>query len=234
MSSNPDKPIVAVTASKAKYAEPYTACVERAGGEPWVVLPDHGVAPQEVLDRAQALVLSGGADIHPSNYGGTLGADEKLLLNPERDEMEIALAREALDADLPIYGICRGMQILNVAMGGSLIRDLAAHAVTAGESVYHRIYIAPGSKLAAVVGSGGFVRVNSRHHLGLREAQKSARLLASAYSLEDGVIEGLESPEHHWVIGVQFHPERLREVPPHFLRLFQSLVDRAAEVVART
>ncbi len=229
MSSNPDKPIVAVTASKAKYAEPYTACVERAGGEPWVVLPDHGVAPQEVLDRAQALVLSGGADIHPSNYGGTLGADEKLLLNPERDEMEIALAREALDADLPIYGICRGMQILNVAMGGSLIRDLAAHAVTAGESVYHRIYIAPGSKLAAVVGSGGFVRVNSRHRHGARDAHKSRSLLASAYSLEDGIIEALESPDHRWVIGVQFHPERRLEVPPHFDRLFQSLVERAAE-----
>ncbi|MCH7653041.1 MAG: gamma-glutamyl-gamma-aminobutyrate hydrolase family protein, partial [Chloroflexi bacterium] len=91
--------------------------------------------------------------------------------------------------------------------------------------------ISPGSKLAAVVGSGGFVRVNSRHHQGIKEPQKSSELLASAYSLEDGYIEALESPGHRWVIGVQFHPERRMEVPPHFDRLFQSLVERAAEGV---
>ena len=93
----------------------------------------------------------------------------------------------------------------------------------------HHIFISPGGKLAAVVGSGGFVRVNSRHSRGLREAQKGKRLLASAYSLEDGVIEALESPAHRLVIGVQFSPERFNELPPHFMRLFQSLADRAKE-----
>ena len=80
-----------------------------------------------------------------------------------------------------------------------------------------------------MVGSGGFVRVNSRHRRGIREAQRSAWLLASAYSLEDGVIEALESARHRWVIGVQFRPERRMELPPHFHRLFQSLAERAAE-----
>ena len=78
-----------------------------------------------------------------------------------------------------------------------------------------------------MVGSGGFVRVNSRHSNGIREAQKSSWLLASAYSLEDGIIEALESSRHRWVIGVQFRPERRMEVPPHFDRLFQSLLERA-------
>ena len=95
------------------------------------------------------------------------------------------------------------------------------------KSSYHRIYIAPGSKLAAVVGAGGFVRVNSRHSRGVTEAQKSPRLLAAAYSIDDGMIEALESPDHDWVIGVQFRPELRREIPPQFDRLFQGLVERA-------
>ena len=102
------------------------------------------------------------------------------------------------------------------------------------EPRYHHIYISPGSKLAAVVGSGGIVRVNSYHHQAVREAHKSPRLLASAYSLEDGLVEALESPVHRWVIAVQFHPERRMELPPHFDRLFQSLVERAEERLGAT
>lgn len=101
-----------------------------------------------------------------------------------------------------------------------------------GASARHQIYIAPGSRLAAVVGSGGFVSVNSRHARAVSEAQKSPRLIASAYALDDGVIEALESPRHRWVIGVQFQPERRMELPPHFHRLFQSLAERAAERMA--
>ena len=122
-------------------------------------------------------------------------------------------------------------------MGGGLIEQLDDHPPGTGsdnsaEPLYHHIYISPGSKLAAVVGSGGFVRVNSHHRQGVREAQKSPRLLASAYSLDDGLIEALESPAHRWVIAVQFNPERRMEVPPHFDRLFQSLVERASERVS--
>ena len=136
------------------------------------------------------------------------------------------------------------MQLLNVAFGGERSVPVDDHADGDGDkssdgdgdsaSAYHHIYIAPGSRLAAVVGSGGFVRVNSRHTHGIREARKSEWLLASAYSLEDGVIEGLESSRHRWVIGVQFRPERRMEVPPHFDRLFQSLVERAEERMKAT
>lgn len=143
----------------------------------------------------------------------------------------IELVRAALDDDMPIYSLGEGMHLLNAAFGGKPAEAVAEHSGAGddGESAFHHIYIAPGSRLAAVVGSGGFVRVNSRHSRGIREAQKSQWLLASAYSLEDGVIEALESSRHRWVIGVQFRPERRMEMPPHFDRLFQSLLERAME-----
>ncbi len=214
--------------------EGYAEGVARAGGEPWALTPDSDVSPEDVLRGAGALVLTGGEDVHPSRYGEQPRADvEYMPFDTARDDMELSITRAALEADMPIYGICRGMQLLNVAMGGKLVQHMDGHDVVGPEDdwkpSYHHIYISPGSKLAAVVGSGGFVRVNSLHHQGVREAQKSPRLLASAYSLEDGVIEALESPSHRWVIGVQFHPERRMELPPHFERLFQSLAERAAE-----
>ena len=94
-------------------------------------------------------------------------------------------------------------------------------------SAHHSIFLSPGSKLAAILGMGGFFRVNSLHHQGLREAQKAPRLLASAYCVEDGIIEGLESPDHRWVVGVQCHPERHDEVPKAFVNLFTAFVERA-------
>ena len=230
------KPLVAITAGDLDiHTQRYVDAVERSGGEPWVLMPDSGVTPSEVIHRAGALVLTGGEDIEPRRYGERpSGEIEYMPFDSARDDLELSLTHAALDDDLPIYGICRGMQLLNVAMGGSLIQHLDGHSGTEledgeWEASYHHIYISPGSKLAAVVGSGGFVRVNSLHHQGVREAQKSPHLLASAYSLDDGLIEALESPWHRWVIAVQFHPERRMEVPPHFDRLFQSLVERAVE-----
>ena len=204
--------------------ERYVDAVERSGGEPWVLTPDSGVTSSEVIHRAGALVLTGGGNIEPGRYGERPSGDiDYMPFDEARDELELSITRAALDDDLPIYGVCRGMQLLNVAMGGSLIQHLDGHSGT---------YLGDDEWEAAVVGSGRFVRVNSLHHQGVREAQKSPHLLASAYSLEDGLIEALESPRHRWVIAVQFHPERRMEVPPHFDRLFQSLVERAAERLA--
>ena len=236
-----DRPTIAVSGGEVDFhLQRYIDAVERAGAEPWVLTPDVSATPEEVLRRAGALVLTGGGDIDPVNYGQRPSADiDYMPFNRARDALELSVTRAALEDDMPVYGICRGMQLLNVAMGGSLAQHLVGHEgrrLDDGEwePTYHHIYISPGSKLAAVVGSGGFVRVNSIHHQGVREAQKSRYLLASAYSLEDGLIEALESPRHRWVIAVQFHPERRMEVPPHFDRLFQSLAERAAERLALT
>ncbi len=234
-----DRPLIGVTTGEVRDSG-LGRCVdgvERAGAEAWVLTPGMRLTPADVLDRVGALALTAGADLNPACYGErSQPSDERTELDDARDAMELDLTRAALDADLPLYGIDRGMHVLNVAMGGRLAQDIGGHAGGRSEDedgdrepAYHHIYISPGSKLAAVVGSGGFVRVNSLHRRGVREAQKARRLLASAYSLEDGTIEALESPEHRWVIAVQFRPERRMEVPPHFDRLFQSLAERAAE-----
>ena len=228
----PDRPLIAISAGAADLRRPssldsITAAAERADAEPWTLAPDD-YSPDDTLARANALVIAGDENASPVDGGrnGHLGA-------------ELALVNAALDANMPIYGIGRGIQVLNAACGGGQPRHVEGHDDGMAEDgarqpAYHHIYISPGSKLAAVVGSGGFVRVNSLHERGIREAQKSPALLASAYSLEDGLIEALESPTHRWVIAVQFHPERRMELPPHFDRLFQSLSERAAERASLT
>ena len=229
------KPIIAVSTSAptGSDAEDCANVIERAGGVPQFVLPGHKPSPSETLARVDGLLVSGGEDVHPKWYGQEIDPKANVYPLPERDEVELPLLKAAIAANLPVLCICRGFQALNVAMGGTLIQHLDGHRAVNTETgeqgfAFHRIYIAPGSKLAAIVGAGGFVRVNSWHHQGVREPQKSPRLLASAYSLDDGLIEGLESPGHEWVIGVQFHPETPGGVPPHFERLFQGLVERAA------
>ena len=195
----PTGPVVGIAATFDD-AEPLADAVSRAGGSP-LALPQHS------------------AEIEGS----------ALVLAADSDAAHVALAKATLDRDMPLLAIGGGLHTLTVALGGRPATPVEGHGPEGEESSYHRIYIAPGSKLAAVVGSGGFVRVNSRHKLGIREVDKSPLLLASSYSLEDGKIEALESPDHRWVIGVQFRPERRLEIPPHFDRLFQSLVERVLQ-----
>ena len=177
------------------------------------------------------LLLSGGPDVDPTFYD--IVPDPEAALNVCRplDDLEFSLLHYALDQDMPVLAICRGMQLLNVAFGGSLIPDIPGHRDAQDEGdvapLKHLIYLAPGAKAAAVIGSAGFFRVNSIHHQGLREAQRSPRLMSTAYSVDDGIIEGLESPEHSWVIGLQCHPERQDEVPRSFSNLFAAFLDRA-------
>ena len=224
-------PLIVVTASDEATACPYRSSVERRGGKVRLALPGATPAPEEALSGASALLLTGGEDVDPALYGEEPDREAGLELNRPRDDMDLYLLRQALERDLPVLAICRGMQLLNVAFEGKLIQDLPGHKgdMKDGdwEPAYHQVYLSPGSKLAAILGSGGFLRLNSIHHQGLREPQKAPVLLATAYSLEDGLIEGLESPAHDWVIGVQCHPEREDEVPKSFGRLFQAFVERA-------
>ena len=129
--------------------------------------------------------------------------------------------------DLPIIAVGDGMHSLNMAMGGREPVPVSGHEGDGDVSARHHIYVAPGSKLASIVGAGGFVRVNSLHRKGIRDAQKSPKLMTAAYAVEDGTIEAVESPDYSLVIGVQFRPDRPREVPPNFDNLFHLLVERA-------
>ena len=187
----------------------HASAVRRAGGDPLAVTGANGS-----LDRIDGLIVAASPPAEGNRRETEPGTE--------------ACVTRALEEGLPILATGGGLLTLNKVLGGSMV-EVDGHATDPDgeEPAYHRIYIAPGGRLAAVVGSGGFVRVNSRHAYGMREAHKAPGLLATAYSLEDGVIEALESPEHGWVIGVQFDPQRRGELPPHFDRLFDALVLQA-------
>lgn len=205
--------LVAITcgASDGVYKLPaaYLSALQKAGLGGVILPPQAGdiTLPAGV----RGLLLPGGGDPHPLLWGEQPhpGLGE---VDPARDRWEIALCRAALSADLPVFGICRGMQLLNVALGGTLWQDLAerggslAHWQSAPiECGWHSV-VCRGT-LAAVYGAAsGEMRVNSRHHQGIRRLGESLR--AAAYA-PDGLIEAIELPERRFALGVQWHPERL-------------------------
>ena len=230
--------VVAITSSGAKNACRYTEVMKSAGADVRVLMPDchTSVATHDLMHDVGGLLLSGGPDIDPSLYGEDPDPNAGLRLNRSLDNLELRVLEYALIRDMPVLAICRGMQLLNVAFGGKLIQDLPGHKPEKidgkWKSTYHTIYIAPGAKAAPVIGMAGLFKVNSLHHQGLKEAQRAPRLMTTAYEVEEGLIEGLESPEHSWVIGFQCHPERQDEVPTLFGNLFLGLKERAETFIA--
>ena len=188
--------------------------VESAGGQVRVVTPDTSVA--DALTDAGGLML---ADAGKLGDSAALGSD---------------LLSAALASDMPVLATGSGMHVLNAWFGGAPAALVRLHDTPDVEPFRHQIYLSPGSKVAAIIGSAGMFRVNSRHTLGLREPQRAPRLMSIAYQLDDGVIEGLESKEHSWVIGVQFLPERADELPANFNNLFLGLIERADEFAGDT
>lgn len=178
----------------------------------------------ELLD---ALLLPGGADVEPSRYGAALRKDCKLYVSPELDAVELKLAEWAIGDGLPTLGICRGIQVLNVACGGTLWQDLQVEGVVSEshdreprDSLVHGFDIEPDSMLAKALGQT-HIRVNSLHHQAIRDLGPSLR--ASGCS-SDGLIEGIELPGHRFLIGVQCHPEELAGTEDWARRLFEALV----------
>lgn len=223
---NASMALIAVTASDDAEAERYVASLTSRGGEARVLTPPKFAGAPEAMAGVSGLLLAGGYDVHPRYYGEEATAEAEAAAYPERDEMELAVIRDALEREMPLLAICRGMQMINVVFGGSLIQDLPGHRAPHGAQgiLSHQVYVSPGSKLGAIIGAGAFYKTNSLHHQGLKEAQRAPGLLASSYHPDDGIIEGLESPDHRWLIGVQCHPEREQEVPRSFLKLFDWLV----------
>ncbi len=210
----PNQPVIAITASTEEDGRLYSELISRCGGEPLLITPN-SIADHEQLAQVGGMLLGNGPSDSPNGSA--------LVLN---DTMT-RLLPTILDFDLPVIAVGGGMHSLNIAMGGGEPRAVPDHDTNGDKPTFHHIYIAPGCKLAAIVGAGGFVRVNTRHRVGIKEGQRSPDLMTSAYSVEDGVIEGIESPDHSLVVGVQFQPERPREVPPNFDNLFHLLVERA-------
>jgi putative glutamine amidotransferase len=222
---------------------PYAAAVEAAGGEAVWLEPEAlaGTDPQEVLRDLDGLLLSGGLDIDPVHFGQAPVPQAEVEIDVQRDAAELPLARAALQADLPVLGICRGVQTLVVAAGGSLHQDLgllghepARHQQRkAGKdetATAHTVRVEPGSGLADVIGEGEHV-VNSFHHQAVRDVP--AGFVVTARSA-DGVVEGLENPQRTFAVGVQWHPERMVDRHPAQRKLFAALVESArAHLLAR-
>lgn len=200
----------------------YAYCLERAGGSAWLIRPEDGLDVSEIIESLDGLYLVGGS--RPWRYPGQNGLGRGLVVDREREFLEVALSRLALERDLPVLGICRGMQVLNWVAGGRLRFGIPAHRAVGGQSVFHPIVIHQDSRLADIVDLRGDVVVNSRHRNGVYASDKAPLLEASAYCPDDGIIEALESPTHRFVVGVQCHPNRWNEVPPQFQRLFDAFV----------
>ena len=192
----------------------YSRGVSQAGGLPLVLPPDGASAegPDQLLDLLDGIVLSGGADIDPSSYGAERDPATKGF-NGERDRFEIALCRGALDRGMPVLGVCRGMELLNVARGGTLEQHLAdadLHLHTPGEFSDHEVRLEPGSLAARAVGADR-VSVRSHHHQGVGELGDG--LVASGWAEPGGVIEAIELPERRWALGILWHAEEERRSP---------------------
>ena len=185
-------------------------------------------------------MLTGGVDVDPARYGAERHPKVRQT-HPERDAMELACLEAALRRDIPVLAICRGHQLLNVAFGGTLLQHIesgehrADYRSEGYPSRWHDLRITPATRLAEMLGATTF-ETNSRHHQAVRPSDLAAGLCAVAFADDDGddLVEGVESVEHEWVIGVQWHPERLEEHKPEFAprmrRLFDAFMSAARRV----
>ena len=235
--SLPNRPPILITVRRALNGEPsarlarsikfYADAVYAAGGDPIVI-----AAGDPVPEHYDGLLLAGGADVDPRHYGQPVDAriEQTLTIDHERDALELPLTRGALDGDVPMLCICRGVQMVNVAAGGSLWQDLSLARIDPTMhnqdgrletwEVAHPAAVDAGSRLADVVG-GGAIGVNTFHHQAVAEPAPGFVVTARA---PDGTIEGIESPRHRFVVGVQWHPERMVDHHPRHRALFERFV----------
>ena len=208
----------------------YTDGVERAGGFAVVLPPVPLTEAQaaERLARFDGLLLTGGADVNPELYGEA-PAPETYGVDPVVDEFEMALLRAALAADLPVLAICRGLQVLNVALGGTLDQHIAgrdglvAHGLPGVAGALHEVAVPAGSRLAKAIGVDR-AQCMSHHHQAVGRLAPGLTVTSQA---DDGIIEGVEVDDAAWAVAVQWHPEETAQADPVQQRLFDAFVDQA-------
>ena len=210
----------------------YLSSLKRAGGTPRQLDPAKDRLP-DVLDDCDGVLLTGGADIDPKYYGAA-ERHPTTKPDPSRDEYELALARAALARDMPLFAICRGVQLLNVAAGGTLVQDIPSERPSAvvhrlrepPTSTPHTVEVRANTALASLLGPAGrssAVPVNSRHHQAIDEVAPAFAVSASA---PDGIVEAIERPGATFCLGVQWHPENYWRTG-EFSSLFKGFVDAA-------
>jgi len=199
----------------------YVRAIEHAGGRPLLVPPSHdGI--EETLDAFDGVIFSGGSDLDPEMYGQEAHPETYGIVE-QRDRAELALLEAALARDMPVLAICRGSQVLNVALGGDLVQHLPdvvgdeKHKHTPGEYADHEVEVHPDTRLSSLLGERAPVK--SHHHQGFGRIGEGLREAARA---DDGTVEALEDPSRRFTIGVLWHPEAGED-----MRLFQELVAEA-------
>jgi len=240
------RPLIGITADydgetgRFQVNEGYTGGIEKAGGVPAVLPPTGDFKTLEAwLGRVDGLLLTGGGDLDPV-WMGEEPIEALGTIVPERDQAEIQLTRLALRKDTPILAVCRGIQVLAVAVGGSIYQDLASQKPEVLKHFQkaprwyptHAVELFPGSLLGRCLKgktvTQGMLRVNSFHHQAVKEVCAPFVVTARA---RDGVIEAIESTTHTFVVGVQWHPEAMWDRDPAFLGLFEALVEAAARAL---
>jgi len=189
----------------------YAREVQASGALALLLPPDEEATrdPDPLLDRIDALILTGGGDLDPAAYGAEPHARTAGIW-PERDRFELAIARRAIEREMPVLAICRGMEVLNVARGGTLVQHLPDvvghehHLHTPGSFSDHEVRLEPGSLAARAVGAER-EEVKSHHHQGI--GRLGAGLVATGWSVPDDVVEAMELPGHRFALGVLWHPE---------------------------
>lgn len=221
-------------------ARNYLAMIASYQAMPVALTPDHpailpdgncfapgaeGRLSEDVLDHLDGLILSGGGDVAPHYFKQALDGAEEATIDVKRDELEIGLAQAALARNLPLFAICRGCQVLNVAAGGAMIQHFDGHRSPAdGATRFHAVRVAEESRLRTIVATDRF-DVNTFHHQGLDQAALAPGFQWAALAEPDAwLVEAYESPTHAWVFGVQWHPERIFELGDAHQRLWESFV----------
>lgn len=212
-------------------SQSYIQAVLQAGAAPLLIPQLADLARlRRLYERLDGLLLPGGGDVDPNHYGETRH-ERCRRVSPVRDETELALTRWAAEEGKPLLGICRGIQVLNVALGGSLYQDIEAQLPEAGKHDWypgyprdylpHPVAVTPGSRLARILDTTS-LPVNSLHHQAVKGVAAGLTVVARA---PDGIIEGVEGPGHRFLIGVQWHPEELTGRDARAQRLFDALAE---------
>ena len=226
-------PIIGITFSSnivSGTSKNYIHAIEEFGGTVRKLYP--GVPDSKFAD-IDGLLLTGGPDIDPKYYGEE--GHETTDINPDRDELELPLCKRAMEENLPVFGICRGIQIMNVAMGSSLYKDIPSqftdhltHKILANSNdSWHDIQIQRSSLLNQITGET-IAEVNSRHHQSLKVIGEGFTVTAQS---KDGIIEAIEDTSKRFMLGVQYHPERMFKEPDslelqeHSAKLFTAFID---------
>ena len=229
-------PVIAITPCSKQHD--YEEAVRRAGGD--VRILDYATdAPADVVGQVDGILLPGGDDVLPSLYGAPAHATFEAA-EPGRDAYELELARRAADADVPLFAICRGIQVLNVARGGTLVQDIPselpdaiAHQVRdTPHTIAHDVWVSDGTLLQRLLRDRtgeDTCPVNSRHH---QSVQRVGDGLVVSATAPDGVIEAVEDPSKRFCLGVQWHPENFYRTG-EFRGLFEAFVNAARERVRR-